>query len=182
MKQSSHDKIRLYFTLLVAFMVWCLLIWQHFNGGVPKHYILHRADMPAISNWWGGILLPVLSWILVGQVVRRGSGKVRSSAICAFCCALLYGIVLSASFIYQFEPLTSLMAPALLFLALFFPIYRGEYVLGFILGMSYTFGAVLPTAFAIVVGLLSAAIYHFIRPIPFWLWRKLRQPEPGQDG
>ncbi|NDV61945.1 hypothetical protein G0Q06_05735 [Puniceicoccales bacterium CK1056] len=170
MKNSLHSSFQIKFTLLVTVIVWGLLIWQHFNGGVPNHYILHRSDLAAISNWWGAVLLPGLSWFLVGWIVRRESGSIRKVVVISFVGALLYGIGLSVSYSFGLESLASLMGPALLILALLLPIYRPEYYLGFVLGMSYTFGAVLPTVFALIVAVLSAAIYHLIRPIPFWLW------------
>lgn len=179
MKRYSLSDFRLYFTLLVALFVWVQLLWQHFNGGVPKHYILHSADMPAISNWWGGLILPLLSWFLIGRVQQRQSGQIMPANIYAFFGAFLYGVVMAASFVNGLDKITSVMAPALLVLALFLPIYRAEYILGFVLGMSHTFGAVLPTAFSIIVASLAVVIYNYIRPLPIWAWRKLKAP--GRD-
>lgn len=174
MQKSALTGFQFSFTLVIALIIWGLLLWQHFNGGVPRHYILHSADMPSISNWWGAIILPALAWFLTGWVLKRESGQIKPANIYAFCGAALYGIILSVAFMKGIEPLASLMAPALLVLALFLPIFRPEYCLGFVLAMSYAFGAVLPTAFVIVVALLAAAIYCFIRPIPIWLYKKLR--------
>ncbi|HSF52731.1 MAG TPA: hypothetical protein VLA71_03215, partial [Algoriphagus sp.] len=47
--------------------------------------------------------------------------------------------------------------------ALFLPIYRAECLLGFVFGMTYTFGAVLPTLVGSILALIGAAIYLFIR-------------------
>jgi hypothetical protein len=65
------------------------------------------------------------------------------------------------------------MVPGLLLLALFLPIYRAQYILGFILGMTYTFGAILPLAFAVVVGLVAFVIHAYIRKLPLFIYRKL---------
>jgi hypothetical protein len=48
-------------------------------------------------------------------------------------------------------------------IALVLPIYRAENVLGFVLGMTFTFGAVLPTAVGSVVAMLSAASHRLVR-------------------
>jgi hypothetical protein len=49
--------------------------------------------------------------------------------------------------------------------ALFLPIYRAESVLGFVLGMTFAFGSVLPILFGSIVALLSALLYQYVRPV-----------------
>lgn len=51
---SQKQRKRFLLTLVVVLCIWSLLIWQHFHGGVPSHHLLHRSDLPAVSNWWGG--------------------------------------------------------------------------------------------------------------------------------
>ena len=156
-------------TAIAAIYVWTLLAWEHFNGGIVSHHILHRSDLPAISNAWGGVLLPVLTWFLVGRLEKRETGRYSKGVIAGFAGALLYGIILSFSFVNGLEQIASLMGPGLLFLALFLPVYRAEYILGIVISLTYVFGAILPTAFAAVVALLTFIIYRFIRPIPIYL-------------
>ncbi|MFT4567067.1 MAG: hypothetical protein ACI9FN_002031 [Saprospiraceae bacterium] len=43
-----------YIISIIAFVIWTVLIWDYFHGGVPSHYLLHDKDMPSIANWWGG--------------------------------------------------------------------------------------------------------------------------------
>jgi len=165
----------LYLTALVILSVWGLLTWQYFHGGVPSHHILQRSDLPSVSNWWGGLLLPILTWFLIGRINRRDAGKYSNAVIAGFFGALLYGLALSTSFVYGFEQLSSYMGPGLLLLAFFLPIYRAEYFLGFVLGMSYTFGALLPTGFAAIVALIAFVLYNYVRPIPVFLVRRLKK-------
>ncbi|WP_299009750.1 hypothetical protein [uncultured Shewanella sp.] len=174
MKIFKKNPFRIYFTIVIAVFIWGLLLWQHSNGGVPSHHLLHRSDLPAISNWWGGILLPVLSWLLIGMTHKREEGSYPLSVKLGFIGGLLYGIVLSVSFVNGLEQVASLMAPSLLVIALFLPIYHSEYYLGFVIGMSTTFGVVLPIGFALVVVILAYIIYKFIRPIPSYLVEKFR--------
>jgi len=169
MNKQRLQRLRMYFTALVILYVWGLLIWQYFHGGVPSHHILHRSDLPSISNWWGGLLLPVLSWFLVGRINKREAENYSFGVIVGFSGALLYGIALSAFFVNGLEQLVSYMPPGLLFLALFLPIYRSEYFLGLVIGMSYTFGAILPTGFGVIVAIIAVVIYNLIRPIPLYL-------------
>ena len=58
MDEKMFSKKSLYITGIVTAGIWSLLLWDHFNGGVPSHHIMHQKDLPAISNWWGGLLLP----------------------------------------------------------------------------------------------------------------------------
>lgn len=177
MNKQQLQRRRMYFTALVILYVWGLLAWQYFHGGVPSHHILHRGDLPSISNWWGGLLLPTLTWFLAGRINQREAGKYSKGVILGFFGALLYGIALSASFVYGLEQVGSYMAPGLLFLALFLPIYKSEYFLGFVLGMSYTFGALLPTGFSVIVALIAVVIYNYVRPIPMYLVHKLKNAD-----
>ena len=71
MNEKSFFKTRLYSTVLVTVAIWALLAWDHFHGGVPSHHILAREDLPEISNWWGGVLLPLLTWFLLYRVEKR---------------------------------------------------------------------------------------------------------------
>lgn len=181
-------RLHLAITALITLAIWALLAWQHLNGGVASHHILDRADMPAISNWWGGLLLPVLSFFLLGRIHRRstvrqyestGALKYPMSVVAGFAGAVLYGTLLSAAFTFDYSTLTSTMFRGLFLLALVLPIFRAEYVLGFVLGMTFTFGAVLPTIVASVVAVLAMILYHYVRPVPMrllsWITRAPRQ-------
>lgn len=57
------------------------------------------------------------------------------------------------------------MILALIPLALFIQIYRTEYLLGFVLGMTYTFGVLLPTAFGLLLLLIFAGLYNVVRQL-----------------
>jgi hypothetical protein len=169
-----HDRRRTWITALVTLFIWTLLGWEHFHGGVASHHFLHRADLPAISNWWGGLLLPVLTWFLLGRIHRRsavhrdgtaGTSRYPRTVVAGFAGALLYGISLSTAFTLDYSAATSLMFQALFLLALFFPIYRAESVLGFVLGMTFTFGAILPTLVGSVVAVIAMLIYRYVRPV-----------------
>jgi hypothetical protein len=80
-----------------------------------------------------------------------------------FAGALFFGILLSIFFTLGYSELPGYMIAGLFLLALFIPVYRAECLLGFVIGMTYTFGAVLPTAFGSVLVLVSAILYLYIR-------------------
>lgn len=165
MNEKSLLMGRLYFTGLVTIAIWSLLAWGYFHGGVPSHHILARADLPEISNWWGGLLLPFLTWFLLSRTQKRfiGDPKTSRTVIAGFLGALIFGVSLSAFFTFGHGHICGQMMQGLLILALFFPIYRSECILGFVLGMTFTFGAILPTGVGLILAMLGAVLYLFVR-------------------
>lgn len=172
MNEKQLSQFTVYFVGLVTITIWSLLIWQYLNEGVPSHHLLQRADLPEISNWWGAILLPALSWGLLVRIKKRIMNNTLKSRSIVFnqagiglAISLVYGAILSLSFLYDYSEVSSIMFPGILFFALFFKVYREEFILGFILSMSFVFGAVLPTIFATLIAFISATVYfvvHFI--------------------
>lgn len=79
--------------------------------------------------------------------------------------SILFGAVLSAAFTHGHDAMASYMSLGLLIVALVLPIYRAEYVLGFVLGMTFAFGAVLPTVVASFVATLSAVFHLLVRHV-----------------
>lgn len=152
------------------------LAWEHWHGGVATHHLLNRADMPAISNWWGLLVIPALAWFLTGRMQRRIASQGGSSrAIAAgFASALAYGAALAIAFATQFEAISFIFF-GLFAIALLVPVYRAQYVLGFVLGMSFTFGAVLPAIIASVIAGFSALMHLIFRS----LWRLVQNSRAG---
>ncbi len=152
-------------TIVVTAIMALLLGWQHLDGGVPAHHLLADPGMPALSNWWGLLTLPLLAWYLLGRIERRRAGDPASAPRIkgAFIGALLFGALLATLFTAGQHDATDLMALSVFVVALFYPIYRAEYVLGFVLGMTWTFGAVLPTIAACVFALVGALIHLGVR-------------------
>ena len=166
MDDRQFLRVRSVATASVAAAEWIFLVWQHFHGGVPSHHFLDRADMPAISNWWGGLVLPLMTWFLVGRVHQRVASQTGTSmryALIGFISALCFGVLLSVFFTLGDDQITGAMFESLFLIALVAPIYRAEYLMGFVLGMAYTFGGVLPSIVGSVVALITMVIYRYIR-------------------
>jgi hypothetical protein len=166
MDDQQFLRVRGTSTAAVAVAEWTFLVWQHFHGGVPSHHFFDRADMPAISGWWGGLLLPAMTWFLIGRVQRRVAVRDSASmryALVGFVSALLFGALLSVFFTMGIDQVSNLMFESLFLIALFVPIYRAEYLLGLVLGMAYTFGGVLPSIAGSVVALITMVIYRVVR-------------------
>jgi len=178
---SSQTRIVL--TLLVLLAELAILAWEHFHGGVRSHHILNRADLPAISNGWGMLLLPALAWFLIGRMQRRmtvrfgekdAPANFPADIVAGFAGALLFGVLLATSFTTGHENVSSFMFQGVFVLALLLPVYRAECLLGFVLGMTFTFGAILPTAIGSLVAAFSAAIHLVVWPLLVRLWAWFR--------
>lgn len=149
------------------------LAWEMVNGGVVSHHFLARSDMPRVSNWWGIVLVPALAWFVAGRVLGRPTNNEQSAglipgnirrALPAFCGALVYGGLLAGSFTFGFGVERYLFF-ALFAIGLVLPLYRGEYILGFVLGMMATFGGILPVVVAAVVASVSWVAHVLFRAV-----------------
>src|SRR4051812_43369688 len=112
MNKKFFFKTRVYFTGIVTIAIWSLLAWNYYHEGVPSHHILHREDLPAISNWWGGLLLPLLTWFLLYRIQNRTMRanvepllvpSRHTNILSAFVGALFFGILLSVLFILGYS-------------------------------------------------------------------------------
>lgn len=168
------NKIKTIIVGLVTALIFTFLLWEHFHGGVTSHHILHSEDLPAISNWWSGLLLPILTWFLLSRVEKRldqngtetqQSNNAMNKVVWIFMVGLVLGIVLAASFTYAFRPFLDNVLYIIIVLSFFIPLYYAEFILGFILGMTYTFGAILPTVFILVIAGIGWVTYRYIRPL-----------------
>lgn len=155
-------RIRIAITLVATLAIGALLGWQALHGGVPAHHVLHRADMPAISNWWGALVIPLLTWFLLGRTKPRATTRPKL-VLFSFAAGALVGAAQAITFFTGHEAITSNIVLSLFVLALFVPIYRAECVLGFILAMTVPFGAVLPTIFATVMAMAGIVLYRGTR-------------------
>lgn len=149
------------------------LMWEHFHGGVRTHHFLQRADMPGLLNGWGLLLLPALTWFLIGRIQQR-SAVLAMPIIIGFVSALMLGVALSAAFTVGNENISAIIFFSILLSAVGLPVYRAECVLAFIFGMTFTFGAILPTFIASVIAAISAAAHIFVYPALGRAWRWLR--------
>lgn len=166
------QRTRTTLTMLVAVVICSLLAWQQFNGGVPSHSFMARDDMPSISNWWGALSVPLLTWFALGNVAGRLARKATTerAALAGFIGGAVFGLVLAVSYSLGYSQVPRVQVNLLPLFALAFPIYRAEYLLGFVLALSYTFGGVLPIVIGSVFA-LGGAVLHLA---PRWLLARFR--------
>lgn len=193
MTEKRFSRLSLYATLLVTAAIWTLLAWSHYHGGVPSHHFLARADMPAISNWWGGLLLPALTWGLLRRIRQHAFGKTASPyfdasrplrrVLYGFGGALAFGLLIAGLFTAGESDMAGNVMLGLFAFAFFVPIYRPECLLGFVLAMTYTFGAVLPMIIGTMLGLVGLVLHAYIRRALLYAGAKLLPAgKPGANG
>lgn len=143
--------------------------WEHTHGGILRHHLLNDARLPAISNGWGVLVLPLLG-ALAGWAVARRTGvcaRALKTAVAGFVGALAAGGALSLAFTTQGEAAATSVMMVILAASVVVPAYRAECLFGFVIGMTVVFGAVLPMLVACVPMLIAA----FSRLV---VWRSAR--------
>ncbi|NVO30349.1 hypothetical protein [Hymenobacter lapidiphilus] len=148
--------------------------------------------MPEISNWWGGLLLPVLTGLLLYRIRKQAYGKAGLyseptqallRALYGFVGALLFGVLISVLFTAGESDMAGNVMLSLFVFAFFVPIYRPECLLGFVLGMTYTFGAVLPMIIGTGLGLVGLVLHAYLRRGLLYAGAKLLPTnKPGVNG
>ncbi|MEJ8756543.1 hypothetical protein WG947_06030 [Pontibacter sp. H259] len=171
-QMQKWTTLKVLLTAIVAVLMLCFLSWEHFNGGVTSHHLLQQKSLPAISNWWSGIFLPALTWLLLSRTQKRlnrqaSQGqpilKLQRQVILLWFLGMVLGALIATTFENGFSPFLDNVPYIILVLSLLIPIYYAEFMLGFILAMTYTFGAILPTAFILVLAAIGFLSYRFIR-------------------
>lgn len=172
----AHFKTRprAQFTLCVIAFTVLHLGLEVINGGVVTHHLLASEDMPGVSNWWGLVVLPALAWCLYPFMLpahdSAGILGLSQSSMYRLGGAIVYGGVIAVAFEMGSQQLPALMVGLLIPIGIVTPLYRAELLLGMIIGMTYTFGAILPTIVASVIGSASFLTYNSAR----FVVRKIR--------
>jgi hypothetical protein len=148
-------------TLIALFLSAAHIGWELLDGGIKAHNLLADPDLPAISNVWGLLTLPLLAWLCAGAIQTRWTNGSRRLIVVSFIGALAYAAALAAAFVSGDETIPFYMLLGMVVLALLLPLYRGEYVMGCMLA----FGAILPLLIATVIGGISALAHRVIYPL-----------------
>ena len=174
MERPNPNGTKVIITGTVTLFIFVVLLLEHFSGGVPSHHLLHQKDLPAISNWWSGAFLPVITWILLGRIEMRLDRQNKKQQqtndwykkiFGLFMIGLVFAVLIAVSFTYGYHLFLDNVIYFLLILSLIIPIYYPEFILGFILGMTFTFGAILPSIFILIFAVIGAIIYKFLSPM-----------------
>lgn len=187
MSEKYFKKISAYFISIVVILVLGHLMWEHFTSGVASHHLLNRSDLPAISNWWGLVILPSLAWFSTTRVKKRitfrsddasAGGKIPNNILIGFFGMLLVSLLQSVAFEFGYESITMYMALCVLLIGLFLPIYRAECILGHVLGAAFTFGAIIPILGILVFAAISAFSNILMKPMLVNIWGRIKRLRP----
>jgi hypothetical protein len=157
------------------------LWWEHAHGGILRHHLLNDPGLPAISNAWGIVVLPVLGTVAGWALTRRSGTRAAAvgPALAGFVGALCAGAALSVAFVTGGESVATQVMVGILAASVVFPTYRAEYLFGFVLGMTCVFGPVLPALVATVPMLMSLVSRQVVWRGAMWV---LRRPRAGAAG
>lgn len=162
-------------TLLMSVM----LLLEYLRGGINSYHPLGIKDLPMISNWLGLVAIPLFSWLSLSNLQMRNKGEnnkqkpISKSQFYGFISGVLFGIITTV-FFYAKLGLNSHLLLVTFILALFIPIYRAEYYFGYVMGMVYGFGGVLPILFGGVSIVIYFIEYKLIRKGVMFILNKIK--------
>lgn len=164
-------KFRILITAFITLLVWGHVVWDHFHGGIPTHYLLHNADLPGIPNWLGAIVLPFFTWFLLHRIQKRINGadvpvasESTRKVLLRFLSAFIISVSIAIFFTMEIDVIDYIMG-SIFILAFVFPLYKSEYLLGWVLGSAFTFGAIIPIGFGSIFALIFFVFYKVGRAI-----------------
>lgn len=181
MKLQSVITNRLQATTAAFILTFAFILREYFSGGVVSHNLLAREDLPAFSNWWGLLTVPLLFWIAVTLINRRQKKSVtlksknkegEATVFKRFLAALAFGILMSILWEFRLESVLQYLILLPILLAFFTPVHLPEYLMGFVLGMIFTFGGVLPILIGLVLLIICFIIHRVVRIIRSLIFSK----------
>lgn len=163
--------LRLGITAVVTLLIWGHIGWDYFHEGIPTHYLFHNKDLPGIPNGLGGLILPFFTWFLLYRIHKRidrseATTATESLQSVSLRFLLAMGVAIAISVFFTLEMgLIDYIMPTIFVLAFIFPLYKSEYLLGWVMGSSFTFGAIIPIGFGSIFALLFFLFYRVSRGI-----------------
>lgn len=148
-------------TIGAFFFMALILVWESINGGVVTHHVMASKDLPGFSNWWGLLTVPLLCFIAATSIQRRQENETK--VLKRFIASVVFGLLLAVLWEFNVQdPLPYLMLFPLL-LAFFIPIHKPEILMGYVLAMLFTFGAILPILFGTILLAIAFLIHAITR-------------------
>ncbi|WP_440053823.1 hypothetical protein ACSLBF_13115 [Pseudoalteromonas sp. T1lg65] len=182
MNNQQHNRATVAMLIAVCMFQTLCIVWESMNGGVLTHHFFMRKDLPGISNWWGFIILPVLV-LLVSLNIKKRAAKLENlpdssqqlyrNAGLAFAVMLIVSVAQSIVFSLGYHQAAMLILLGLLVAALVFPLHRGEYILGYVLGSTFVSGSAMPFVGVVLFSVISMLIHLWIKPLV--LKKRLKQ-------
>ena len=173
------------FVALVVLLVATHIAWDYYNGGVPTHYLLHNKDLPGFSNWWGLLTIPLSTiisiYVIQGNYKKNPTPNELSKITYGFIAGLFLGVLLGILWIFDLQSIMPFVIGMPIMISFFTPVHYAHNFLGFILGMSYTFGGVLSIIIGLVLVLLSFLVWIIFRKGVPYVFKKIFQSTTNQN-
>ncbi len=169
----DNKKLKYWGIAAATIYISSILFWQYTHAGVESHHLLHDENLPSFSNWWGLITLPLLTWFTFYRIEKRKEINYKLSFIrflCAFAAAMAIGI----GFTMGSENIPYYVLITCIVMGLFYPTYLTEFLLGFVIGLTYFFGGILPIIIGMVIISIGGILYLIRRKVIDRLFAKLR--------
>lgn len=176
MTEKKYNALKYYVIAVTVFFVAGHLLWEHLNGGVISHHLLHRSDYPATSGWWGLLILPFLAWLSLVRIEKRVTlqpddapvrAKILRFVLFGFFCMLVLSLVQSLSVILGYGNIAMYLSLGLVVVGLFLPIYKAECIFGYVFGSIVFSGAIIPLIGILVIAGISWFSHVCIKPLVF---------------
>ena len=176
MTDKQFKKLKYYVIAITILFVVGFLLWEHLNGGIVNHHLMHHSDYPSISNWWGLLILPFLAWFSTVRIEKRVSlqpsdapvrAKILRFVLFGFFCMLVLSLVQSLSVIFGYGNVAMYLSLGLVVVGLFLPIYKAECIFGYVFGSIVFSGAIIPLIGILVIAGISWFSHVWIMPLVF---------------
>ena len=176
MTKSNSKKLKYCVIAATILFVAAHLLWEHLNGGILRHHLMHHSDYPSISNWWGLLILPFLAWFSTVRIEKRVSlqpsdapvrAKILRFVLIGFFCMLVLSLVQSLSVIFGYGNVAMYLSLGLVVVGLFLPIYKAECIFGYVIGSIVFSGAIIPLIGILVIAGISWFSHVCVKPLVF---------------
>ncbi len=177
MKNQLSQKLMLSITAIITLLIWGHIAWDYTHKGIPVHYILQSKDMPGIPNWWGAIVLPFFTYFLLNRIAKRLNQSENKESLKIIGLRFLGGILFAVSISVSFRngiDITDYIIGLIFLLSFVFPLYKSEYLLGWVLGSAFSFGAIIPMLFGSILCFIFFLIYQLVNTIKKTLRPKMK--------
>lgn len=116
-----YKNSRILLCLLSTIYIFVYLIFEHFTTGVQGHYPFHDDSLPFISNWWGIIVVPLVTFCLTTLLTKHYGELYPRQVWIHLAGGGLYAAINAVLFFSgNVELLSALVLPSVVILALFF--------------------------------------------------------------
>ena len=172
MNTQALEKYKPIFVVIIGILIGLHVLWDYYNGGIPTHRILASEDLPGISNLWGILTVPILAWVLISLIQKRikknnenipNTEKDLIKIGIGFIGALIFGITMSVFWEIGLEEILQYLIFFPVVISLLTPVHLPEHFLGFVIGMAYTFGGILPIGFGIIIWIMALIVNKIFR-------------------